>query len=265
MKNQNNIPLSQEEYKEKLIVDLQSFLIYKKTTSLDYGSRLLEPFVVVGMSDNGDGIFAKFEEPPYLINVMNASRKRGIDHYWVDKKEFYNFVNGNKKLGTTLNIDKHYIDDGHIVFELRLKNNGLKADIYDAQKLKHLIIQYNNGNLYKVFDVQVKCDNDTLIDNVVRLFVTEEESAEQFINQKIVFKDNLEATKGPGMSIILSGPNTQEEFVRKNDAIKAVNLERKNTIKEVFGWLQSFANQNVPYEMYQNIEELKIKFVEKFN
>jgi len=248
-----NIPFSQEEYNKKIISDLQDFLVYIKTTSIHYGSRLLEPFVVENMSDGKNGMFVEFKDS------LNTKKNRGVDHYWVDKKEFNEFVNGNRKLGATLNIDKHYIDNGHIVFELRLTNNGLKKDIHDAQKLKYLTIQYNNGNLYKVFDVQVKCDNNTAVDNIVRLFVTEEESAEQLINQKIVFKDNMEATKGPGMSIILSGPNTQEEFVRKHDALNALKLEKKNTIKEVSLWFDSLIKLEV-----ENAEELKIKFTEKF-
>lgn len=241
------------DYNKKVIADLQDFLIYKKATSLDYGSRLLEPFVVVDMEshDNEKNILVKFEN----YNV------KPTEHYWVNKKEFHDFVAGDKRLGITLKIDRHFIDDGHIVFELRLTSNGLKGNsVNDVAKLKNLLIEYSNGNLYKVFDVQIKINQGTTIDNIVRLLVTEVESAGQFINKQVVFKDNMEATKGPGMTIVLSGPNTQEEFVKKNDAIKALKLERKNTIKEVSLWLQSLAEQNVA-----NAEELKIKFTEKFN
>lgn len=248
---ENNALLTLKQHEERVISDLQEFLYHKKKTSVTYGSRILEPFVVSSfeMNNNEKNILVKFE---------GHEIRQSHNHYWVDKNEFFEFVGGNRKMGAQLIIDNSYTDNGNIIFELRLSKNKLTNRLDDSVRLKELIIVHNKS-LYKVIDLQVRPDKHDTIEDLVRILVTEVQSAENFIANCLVFKDNMEATRGPGMTIVLSGPNTQEEFVKKGDALKAIFMERKNTLSEINEWLQNFVNLNV-----DNADKIKEQFVKKF-
>ena len=215
---------SLKEYKEKIISDLQEFLIYKRTTTVDFGHRLMKPFKVIDFSRDP-------AMESLLVNFEGYATLPQAEHYWVDKKEFENFVSGNKKPGATLFIDKEYHEDGKLIFEINLiKNQFKKPTVYDAEKLNGLTISHN-GNLYKSYDVQVKLKDGIQIEKLVRVFVFESTSAETFILKNTVARNKIEINGN-----IKFESNETEEFVTKADALKAIKLERESLAQELKSW-----------------------------
>lgn len=223
----NNIPMySLEEHKKKILSDLQDFLNYKRTNSLDFGSRLLKPFVVESCSSGrkDENIMVKFKGYDELPHA---------NHYWVNKKELDEFLNGKKELGVALMIDHAYEDGEQIIFEINLIKNGIKKPhLVDAQKIRGLNIKHN-GRIFKCYDVNVSINEDFSIDKAVRAYVLESSSAESYINRNTVRQNKVEIKNG----ITFEDFDTQEEFVRKFEALEAIRLERKDVVNELRAWV----------------------------
>lgn len=217
---------SLEDHKKKFIADLQDFLNYKRTNSLDFGSRLLRPFIVESSTSNrkDENIMVKFQDYDTLPHN---------NHYWVNKKELDDFLNGKKELGVSLNLDNVYEENGLLIFEINLMRNGIKKPSFiDAQKIRGLNIKHNN-KIFKCHDVQVSFRDDNSIDKIVKAFVVESFSAEMYINKYTVVQNKIEIKNG----ITFEDFDTQEEFVRKFEALEAVRLERKNVVNEMKSWV----------------------------
>lgn len=213
------------QHKEKIMSDIQDFLNYKRTNSIDFGTRLLDDFKVVNFrTDNGDSLFVEFEGYEKIPHS---------NHYWVQKKELQDFLAGNNRMGVNLFVDNAFVENNCTIFEVNLIKNGFKKmTIHDAQKLKGIQINYNN-KLYKSYDVQVKLIKDTEIDKVIRVFVIEPTSAEYFLNHNTVVKNSIIQIKN---GITFEDENSKETFVKKEIALEAVKLERKSVTNEFKAW-----------------------------
>lgn len=221
----NSMMYSLKEHKQKIISNIQDFLNYKRTNSIDFGSRLMHDFQVIDFvgSQEDDSLMVKFEG----YEGMPHS-----NHYWVEKVELEAFLNGKKLIGVNLIVDKFYQENNCIVLDVNLMKNGVKkTTIYDAEKLKGIKINYL-GKIYKSYDVQVQLEKDTTIDKVIRVFVFELSSAESYINNHTVVQNKIEIKNG----ITFEDFESQEQFVRKFDALEAIRLERKAVSNEFKAW-----------------------------
>lgn len=222
---ENNAKHSKKEQKEKIISNIQDFLNYKRTNSIDFGSRLLKEFKVVDFSGGpqDENLMVKFEE------YDSAPHS---NHYWVSKRELEDFLNGNKDIGAKVFVDNIYTENNHSIIEVNLLKNGLKKPtINDAEKLKGINIVHKNI-LYKSYDVQVAVSDGNFIQHVVKVFVFEPISSEIYINKHTVVQNKIEIKNG----ITFEDFNTQEQFVRKFDALEAIRLERKSISDELRAW-----------------------------
>lgn len=225
MKLKNNASYSQEERK-KIISDLQNFLNYKRTNSIDFGSRLLKDFTVSGFKWNATDESLFVELDGYILNPHS-------NHYWVNRNELESFLKGNNPIGTKLMIDSVYQEKDYVIFDVNMIKNGFKKSIIqDAEKLKGINI-IHDSKLYKSYDVQVKLVEDLEIEKVVRVFAFEPISAESFINKNTVFHSKKISLKS---GIIFEDSDSQEEVIKKSDALEAIRMERKTVSNELRAW-----------------------------
>jgi hypothetical protein len=223
--NSANSQYTLAEHKQKIISDLNSFLNYKRANSIDFGSRLLKDFKVIGFKyqPDRDSIFVEFEGYDVTPHA---------NHYWVSIKELESFTSGSKNIGVNLFVDRSYSEQGHIILEVNMVKNGFKKmTIYDAEKLKGIFIKYDN-RIFKSYDVQVSVKSDMYIDKLIRIFVIEPNSSEDFINKNTVTQNRIHIKNG----ITFEDFHTQENFVRKFDALEAVRIERRTVIDELRSW-----------------------------
>jgi hypothetical protein len=220
----NNVYYSLPQNREKIIADLQDFLNHKRANSIDYGTRLLEPFTVVGFTHSDDSLMAQFEGHEKLPQS---------NHYWVGKSELEQFLLGIKTTGVNLIVDNLYTENSCIVMDVNLMKNGFKKmTIYDAQKLKGIQINHDR-KIYKSYDVQVQLSKDINIDKLVKVFVLEPSSAEAYINKHTVVQNNkIQLQNG----ITFEDANSKETYVKKSDALEAVRMERKTVSDELRAW-----------------------------
>ena len=177
-----------EEYNAKTIESLQGFLKYKKETSLDYGTRLLTPFKVVTFTDKSGGNFVAYFE--------NYDKSPVGSHYEIGRGEYNDYLRGFRRDGISLIIDRELVEDEKTIFEVNMMKNGIKKPrITDAEKFKGLKIKFNN-KLYKSYDVQVETRSGSDIHKVIRVFVFEVSSAEEFIMNHTVLRNKIEMRGG---------------------------------------------------------------------
>jgi len=214
-----------KENRPKIIKDLQDFLNYKRTNTKDFGNRLLKDFNVVDFSGTQ-------EENKLFVQFENYEKSPQSNHYWVEKKELDDFLNGNRPLGVNLLVDKFSNENDCLILEVNLMKNGFKkTTIQDAERLKGININYG-GKLYKSYDVQVNVETDNIIDKIIRIFVFEPSSAESYIEKNTVVQNKVEIKNG----ITFEDFYNQDRFVRKFDALEAVRMERKSISNELRAW-----------------------------
>lgn len=240
MQKGNNSMNSLSQNREKLISNIQDFLNYKRTNTTNFGSRLLYDFKVVNLVNNTDSIMVEFEKNEDCHHA---------NHYWIDKKEFEDFMSGKKNIGINLIVDNFFNEGGCDVFQINLIKYGFKKmTIHDAKRFKGIQILHN-GQIYKSFEVQVVLLDGIYIDKIIKLFVLNSSSAEIHINNHTVLQNKVEIKNG----ITFEDFDKQEDFVRKLDALDAIKIERQSVISELKSWF--FINK------FNSVNE---KFTESF-
>ena len=244
-KSSQNLKYVLPQHKERVIAEIQDFLNYKRANSIDYGTRLLQPFTVVDFSQNDDSIMAQFEGYKSLPHA---------NHYWVSKSELAEFLLGNKIIGVKLFVDNLYVENNCLIMDVNLMKNGFKKPtIYDAQKLKGIQISYSH-KLYKSYDVQVKVSDGINIEKTVRIFVFEPSSAESYINEHAVVQNNKVQLKN---GITFEDTST-ESYVKKSEALEAIRMERKTVKDELKAWFMLNMGDKMP-------EPVANEFLRKLN
>lgn len=247
MRKDNNLMYSLSEHREKIITNIQDFLNYKRTNTIDFGSRLMNVFKVVDFSGAqlDENLFVKFEG--YDSNPQS-------NHYWVSKKELDSFLSGKKSIGVNLTVDRFYNENGYSIIEVNLIKNGFKKMyLKDAEKFRGIQINYN-GKIYKSYDVQVSLVKDNLVGKIIRIFVIEPSSGESYINKHTVVQNKVEIKNG----ITFEDFDNQEQFVRKFDALEAVRMERKNIVSELKAWFSLNMSEKVD-------DDFSVAFIGKLN
>lgn len=224
MRQSNADTLSLQEQKGKVISNIQDFLNYKRKNSIDFGIRLLKNFKVVNFS-------AGPKDENLMIHFEGYESVPHSNHYWVSKKELESFLNGKKETGVKLFVDCSYCEDDKYVLEVNLMKNGFKKPkVTDAERLRGINIIYQD-KIYKSYDVKVVKNGD-LIESIIKVFVFEPNYSEKYIDTHTVVQNRIEIKNG----ITFEDFHTQEEFVRKFDALEAVRLERRSIIDEMTAW-----------------------------
>lgn len=232
--------MTTQENKEEVIKSLTDYLNFIRHNTVNFGNRLLEPFQVSNYSFHRDNV-------SIFVELSNEKMKSG-NHYWVNKRDFQDFKEGKKKSGVVLDFVRHYIENGHTVFELNLKKNNLSNKISDIAKLNNVNIRYQNGLLYKVLDVQVKNIDENHAENIIKLFVKEVRSIKDFIDSKVVLKNKVE--KRGSISIELGAV---EEYLSKENVFEALKLERSIMAEELTEWIRTIPSEEMSNHLKEKI------------
>ncbi len=213
--------------RERLLKELQDFLLYKRTHTIDFGKRLLKNFKVVNFIDK--------DKDNYFIELEGYNTQPHENHYWVDKKEFARFISGDKTTGINLMVEGISEENNKTFFEINMIKAGFKKPtIDDAERLKGILINHMS-KVYKSYDVQVMVENDRFIDKIARVFVQETTAtlAESFIKKNIILQ-NKKSELSSGM--FFEDFTKKEEYVKKEDALTAIELERESVKSELTNW-----------------------------
>ena len=237
------------EQKGRVLQELQDFLQYKRTHTIDFGKRLLKDFKVTNFVDK--------DKDNYFIELAGYETHSHENHYWIDKKEFVRFISGAKTTGLNLMIESSSEENNKTFFEINMIKIGFKKPtIDDAERLKGILINHMS-KVYKSYDVQVMIDNDRFIDKIVRVFVQEPtvSVAEAFVKKNIILQ-NKKSELSSGM--FFEDFTKKEEYVKKEDALTAIALERESVKKELTNWFLLNVKEHVN-EPVSNIILSKLK------
>lgn len=248
MQKDSSMMYSLKEHREKIITNIQDFLIYKRTNTIDFGNRLMSDFKVIGFSGaaSDESLFVQFE---------GYNEKPHSNHIWVNKKDLEKFLNGDRKIGVNLLVDNFFVESNCLVFEINLIKNGIKIPTINfAKKFRGININYKD-KIYKSYDVQVNEEKDS-INKVIRVFVLEPLSSESYIDKYTVIQNKVEIKNG----ITFEDFGNQDKFIRKFDALEAIRIERRSISNEITAWFRlnmlDKVDDNIASAFYEKIKEI---------
>ena len=204
--------------------DLQKYLEYIRYNTMDFGVRLLKPFLVYKYYVNKD----KFQ---VILNEKNDN-----DCYWVTKIELDNFLSGKCSNKVNLKLDRPFQDEYSSGFYLSLSDNNLSPKIDDIQRLYGLRFK-KNDLFYKIIDVSyqqlsMSYDEPNEIKDNIKILIVEDFHVDDFIEVNKFVDKGRSAKRGMGYSIEID-EDYNSEYLNISDVKKAIKMAKSESLKEI--------------------------------
>ena len=201
---------------------------------MDFGLRLLKPFVVVQV------LLIKGKYHAIFDNDNHS------DCYHITHKELNDFLDGKYSSKVNLFMDKPFTEGGKNGFYFSLSKNKLDKKMDNIQRLFGMRFK-KNDIFYKIMDVsfqQSELSSDKLgstelssINDNVKIYTVEDFTVDDFIEvNKFIDKDRT-VTKGMGYSMVFDELDNGE-FLSVSATRAAIKMSKEIAYKEILDDLE---------------------------
>lgn len=209
---------------ENTIKDLQRYLEYIRYNTMDFGLRLLKPFVV-----------CKYYFNKTKYQVIFSENNDG-DCYWVTKVDLDNFIAGKYSNKVNLKMDRPFQEGDKSGFYLSLRDNNLEATTESLERLFGMRFK-KNDIFYKIIDVSFQqlsmpYDEPNIIKDNVKIFTVEDFHIDDFIEVNKFVDTGRTVKRGVGYSIEIDH-ESDNEYLAISDVRAVLGMAKKIAEKEI--------------------------------